>query len=260
MIIIKKIEINLQSYDIAFAMDMIIFIIVSVLTLYVIPQPLIWLFEYMFPSIVFRCLNPLSSKKVVISIDDIPYRTSVEDYRDFTRLKKMVDLFNKYNYKAIFFVVGNDYNTVINLEKAQLVHAIKSGHMIANHGSSNICHAIRSDYILGNDILDCDELINKLYLAAHVSKPSTEYFRPGYRLFTLPMMKIVKSLGKVIMLGSVYPSDLLIRFPYINYLYIRYKIENKDIVIIHDRPWTISMLEYLLPYLKKNNFEVSLPD
>jgi hypothetical protein len=73
-------------------------------------------------------------------------------------------------------------------------------------------------------------------------------------MWTNQMLEIVSGLKYTLVLGSIYPNDSAIRSSFINYLYLINHIESGDVVILHDRKWTIPIIYRLIPWLEKNNY------
>ncbi|KAL4784973.1 hypothetical protein BJX76DRAFT_325950 [Aspergillus varians] len=83
------------------------------------------------------------------------------------------------------------------------------------------------------------------------------YFRPGSGLFTDRMRALVQLHGFRLVLGSVYPHDAQISVPWVNAAHILSMVRPGSIIVVHDRrPWTIPMLEIVLPELKKRGYRV----
>lgn len=241
---------------------MLITIIIIILSIYLPPKIIISTLKWLFPYIVFTGKVSRNHKSnndnqniIAITMDDIPYRTDYTGFTDMKRLKQLFDILDNYDIKITLFMMGST-KTVTDMEKGQFVRAIKSGHLLANHGVHDICHAKLNDHHIEQEILKCDELINDLYRATHKPKSNINFYRPGCGWVTPSIINICSNLNKIIVLGNIYPHDPFVIIPYINYLYIRFKLEHNAIIIIHDRPWTLKMLEYLLPYLKRNNYKM----
>ena len=58
-----------------------------------------------------------------------------------------------------------------------------------------------------------------------------------------------------IILGSVYSMDPQIPISWINNLYVTSKTKPNDIVILHDRTWTIKTMKNLKKWLDDNNYK-----
>jgi len=215
------------------------------ITVYWLPK---WLFlelfmDIFYPTVVTRKKGiywGFEQKYIALTFDDAPYGSHEE-------IIKVLDM---YNMKGTFFVIS-DY---INSSNWQiLVNAVKNGHQLANHGKTNSIHAIKSMESLKKEIAVCDLLIVEIYKEAGVELPQM-FYRPGCGAFTDQMIKHVESLDYKLALGSVYPNDPSIRSSFINYHYIINHLENGDVVILHDRKWTVSLLHKLLPYLNEYGY------
>lgn len=196
------------------------------------------------PRILSRSTNEQSNrtKKIALTFDDLPYGSHAE----------LVKKLNDFDMRATLFVISgyvNDNNRQV------LIDAVKSGHDLGNHGRTNRRHASLSLADLESEIDDCDELIRSIYAEARMALPEIKTFRPGCGFFNDAMIKMVEQKGYRLTLGSVYPHDPHVPSGWINYYYLTWHIEAGDIVILHDRSWTLTMLDLLLPWMVKNGYE-----
>lgn len=205
-----------------------------------------WLFldlfmDIFYPTIITRKrVVDENHKTIALTFDDAPYGAHEE-------IIKTLDM---YNMKGTFFVIS-DY---VNNENRQiLVNAVKNGHLLANHGKTNFMHAVLPMNSLIKEIAVCDLLLSDIYDEAGVEMPQM-FYRPGSGLFTNSMLRYVESLNYKLALGSVYPNDPTMISSWLNYHYITNHLENGDVVILHDRNWTVPLLQKLLPYLNENGY------
>jgi peptidoglycan/xylan/chitin deacetylase (PgdA/CDA1 family) len=220
----------------------------------VLPKPILFILEKLV-GITFSLKNidGLSGKNIAITIDDLPYHEkNGPKYNGFKRLKSILDLADKYNITLNLFVTGSRQN-LNGLEINQLNRAAGK-HLLANHGTYDCNHAKLNEIDLKNDLSNCQNLIDKCYKNSGNTLPKTKFYRPGCGWVTPTVYKISKSLNMKIVLGTIYPHDPYIPFSYLNYLYIITKLQNNDIIILHDRPWLYKTLEYLFQYLNKHNY------
>lgn len=203
---------------------------------------------YLLPkNIIIKLINKMynnilthrNDKKIYITIDDVPFGYTGE----------IIQTLNKYNTTATLFVIKPKSNN----EKINqlLIDAVKSGHMLANHGTTNTMHLLKSTDILKKEIIECDKYIESIYEKANVSRPPKKFYRPGCGLFNQRLVDMCEELNHTLTIGSVYPHDPHITSPFINYHFITNKVQNGDIIIIHDRQPTIKLLEQLLPWINK---------
>lgn len=192
--------------------------------------------NYLFPKVITN-----TDKNILITIDDVPYGNE----------SNIIEKLDNYNMKCIFFVISDYIN---DTNRNVLIKAIKNGHQLGNHGKTNSMHALKTYEGLENEIKTCDEKIKELYQEANIELPQKMYYRPGCGVFNNQMFKIIKKYNYELMLGSIAPYDPFVICPYINYLYIICHIGENDIIVLHDRKWTLRLFDYLLPWLVKNNY------
>ncbi len=179
----------------------------------------------LYPSILFY------NKKTLWTFDDVPY--SIES---FTQL---LDWLQVRNIKAVLFVISDQ---VTDESRALLIKAIYQGHTLGNHGRTDSRAWSKSSAEFLQDMDHCDQLLNDLYLQAGQQRKRRLY-RPGSGLWHNAMIRLVQDRGYRIMLGSVYPYDPVIRWAWLNALFINWHVRSKDIIIVHDRPWTADLLQ-----------------
>lgn len=204
---------------------------------YIAPKPVIRWLSNQFPNIAFS----LTSAKVSLTFDDAP--------TDYT--EELLDILDKFNIKATFFVISSQID---KYKQSVLVRAVQNGHFLGNHGQYDRAHWKLNQTELVEEISECDLAIERIYLLAN-RKRTCKVYRPGCGFFTSSMMKTVENLGYIIALGSVYPHDPIIKNSWINHLFIRSKMEPSDIIILHDREWTIGLLPKLLTTMKENKYQ-----
>eukprot|EP00164_Ancoracysta_twista_P000296 GFYU01000413.1.p1 GENE.GFYU01000413.1~~GFYU01000413.1.p1 ORF type:complete len:240 (+),score=33.20 GFYU01000413.1:2-721(+) len=179
-------------------------------------------------------------KLLYLTIDDVPYHSQ-------TVLQQLLDLLDRFEAKATFFVISD----LVNPETRELlVEAVTKGHQLGNHGKTDCMHAKLSPGLLAEQVEACHSLLTDIYADAGkvYGRDCPLVYRPGCGLLHSRMLTYVHSLGYRLTLGSVYPSD-----PHqsdvtatVRYLTGRTSVSGGDIVILHDRPWLLDTLtEYL---------------
>lgn len=175
-------------------------------------------------------------KYVALTFDDGP--------SSFT--EEIIDLLQKYNYNATFFVLGNKLN--LNY-KDILKKSIKNGNEIGVHGYSHrsftkMCQATMEEEITKT----------KKYIKNLTGYEST-LVRPPYGNIT----KTIKNynLGPYILWNNDTLDWKLRDANKISSRLIN-SIEDKSIILMHDTYLTtFKALEIILPYLKENNYVVT---
>lgn len=211
--------------------------ILALLFIYWMPRTLLVpVLSYTHPKLLTHV--PCSGN-IIITIDDVPYGPSFEN---------ILNTLDRFNVKAVFFVISDQVN---NTNKEGLIRAIRAGHQLGNHGKTNSAHILKSVNSLSDEIESCDITIKDLYKQANVQLPTKMVYRPGCGAFTQNMINLAESYNYTTTLGSIYPNDPAVRSSIINYYYIKAKLaishSYSNIIILHDRPWTIPLLEKLLP-------------
>lgn len=78
-----------------------------------------------------------------------------------------------------------------------------------------------------------------------------KWTRPGSGFFSSTMLDTAERNGYSMCLGNVYPFDPQIRFPWLNGRHVVFRTSPGSIIIIHDRPYTLTSLQYILDKLVK---------
>lgn len=175
-------------------------------------------------------------KYVALTFDDGP--------SSFT--EEIVDLLQKYNYNATFFVLGNKLN--LNY-KDILKKSIKNGNEIGVHGYSH-----RSFTKMRQATMEEEITKTKKYIKNLTGYEST-LVRPPYGNIT----KTIKNynLGPYILWNNDTLDWKLRDANKISSRLIN-SIEDKSIILMHDTYLTtFKALEIILPYLKENNYVVT---
>ena len=190
-------------------------------------------------SIVFsKSREP--TKKIALTFDDGPHPRYTE---------RILNILEKYNIKATFFVIGvNIQNYPAPLKKA---HA--AGHEIGNHSFS---HDNENDLNSKNAIVEmqrCQELIEKeLGIVSKV-------FRPPRGVCNSDVINAAKSLGYSVALWSIDTLDWKGTSPQLIVNAVEKQISGGDIILMHDytslKNTTCDALEIMIPRLLARGFE-----
>lgn len=208
------------------------------------PRRLFHYFNSKFPYVVWH--NPhiakTGKKLIALTIDDSPTLYT----------KQIQEILDQYQAKATWFVIGNYVKNSTHCEV--LKDLIAKGHELGNHTMTNKASWQIPIPELKKQ-LQQTELILTQFTSNNNNNP-IKWFRPGSGWFNRSMVEMAHSLNYRVVLGTVYPHDPFIIWPWLNARYILNRVESGDIIIIHDRSWTIKMLHILLPELKRRGFEV----
>ncbi|DBA03180.1 TPA: hypothetical protein N0F65_003900 [Lagenidium giganteum] len=93
-----------------------------------------------------------------------------------------------------------------------------------------------------------------------LGRRSMKWMRPASGWFTSSVREIAQRHGYRICMGSVYPHDAQIKSEVINACYLRNRTQCGSVIIVHDRQWTVGVLQNALPELVRKFKFVSLEE
>ncbi len=179
-------------------------------------------------------------KKIALTFDDGPHPV---------KTPKILDLLEKHNVRATFFVVGSiaEYHPEIVFKEAAL------GHEIANHSYTHTRLSKLTADEIKNEIKKTDAVIKK---AAGVTP---RLFRPPEGAYSKDIVDIASSLGKETVIWTVdtldwakSPCEKIVEN-------VKANITSGSIILFHDctrdGTFTLEALEALIPYLKSQGYE-----
>ncbi len=178
-------------------------------------------------------------KKIALTFDDGPHPFKTE---------KILDLLDKYEVKATFFVIG------INAEKYPSIIADEAarGHEIANHSYSHTKLSKCTEERIKEEIERTDNVIKNA--AGIIPK----LFRPPEGAYSESIVKTAKEMGKSTVIWTVdtldwanAPKDAIVDN-------VKANVTSGSIILFHDftgkESHTIEALEIIIPYLKSQGY------
>lgn len=231
-----------SSFDVWFVPLIIVIAVVVVVYWHVM-----WFGEVIFSNLCgFLVKFRNDSKDIALTIDDAPY--------SFDSLKMILDVLKKHDCQATFFVISSQINEV---NKPLLVRAVKEGHHLANHGKIDRKHVKLTRDELDYELKHCHDAILEIYKLVQKSPPSVKYYRPGCGQINKTIDQYARANNYKIVLGTNYPNDPYISWSTLNKWYILSHLRERDIIILHERMWTITLLDELLPAIKAKGHRVT---
>ncbi|KAI1828526.1 polysaccharide deacetylase [Xylaria intraflava] len=204
------------------------------------PAGLIGYFARRWPDVLWQVHT--NRKMVALTIDDAPSQHTEE----------ILEILNSYQATATFFVIGGQ---VAGREDI-LADIVRSGSELGNHAMHDEPARSLSDEELRDQIETVREKIRTAYKTGGAAMPP-QYFRPGSGFFSDRMRRLVDKLGYRLVLGSVYPHDAQIQWPWVNSRHILSMVRPGAIIICHDRrSWTPAMLRTVLERLRRDGYQV----
>ncbi|CAJ2501446.1 Uu.00g042990.m01.CDS01 [Anthostomella pinea] len=204
------------------------------------PRALIGYFSRRWPDVLWEVQT--DRKVVALTIDDAPSEHTEE----------ILGVLNGYEATATFFVIGGQ----VAGREEMLADIVRSGSELGNHAMHDEPSRALSDDELTLQIDKVRDKIRKAYETGERAMPP-QYFRPGSGFFSDRMRRLADKLGYRLVLGSIYPHDPQINWPWINARHVLSMVRPGGIIICHDRRgWTAPMLRTVLKQLKKDGYRV----
>ena len=179
-------------------------------------------------------------KKIALTFDDGPHPKETHE---------ILDILDKYNVKATFFVVGKHANWY----SEPLKRAAKEGHEIGNHTFSHPDISNLGSDDIKREIKECEETLEKL------TCKKTTLFRPPYGSYRQEKLaEIAKECGyKIILWTTIDVKDWKNPPPSQISDIIINKVQNGDIILLHDYGTenTVKALEVIIPTMMKKGYE-----
>ncbi|NMM47885.1 polysaccharide deacetylase family protein [Marinigracilibium pacificum] len=179
----------------------------------------------------------LNENRVAITFDDGPD----------TNTQHVLDVLDKYNAKATFFLIGSKIEK--NADVVQEI--ITRGHAVGNHSYSH-----SNLFPLKNPVQIEEEIIKTNKLIKKISGVETSIFRPPFGVTNPMVAKGIKRAGMTSIGWNVRSYDTVeddvekVSNRVIN------KINPGSIILLHDdREHTPQILERILQYINQMNFE-----
>ncbi len=178
----------------------------------------------------------LNKKVVLITIDDGPSKTD----------KELVEILNKHNVKAIFFINGvhdKDFRGNIKM-------LYDAGFALGNHTWNHINLKKSKEEIIKKEISDNTNLIYNL------TGENPKFFRPPYGVINKYTKDIVKKEGMIFMnwSGSALDWERAAKDEKIFIKNITKNLRDGEIILLHGYPWTTKYLDNLLTTIKEKGF------
>lgn len=225
----------------------LLLLLVPFYAIYRPPSLLMRYFAQRWTDVLWRIWLPQSKKIVALTIDDTP--------SDHTR--DILDVLQAGGAHATFFVIGGQ----VAGQEDILREIVRGGHELGNHGMHDELARALSDAELEGQIKKVQGLIETAYRAEGKTPPGEvdgkrNYYRPGSGFFSERMLGVVRRAGYHLVLGSIYPHDAQISWPWVNARHILSMLNPGGIIICHDRrSWTIPMLKKVLPQMRRKGYK-----
>lgn len=189
------------------------------------------------------CRNENSKKGLLLTFDDGP---------DPVNTPLLIDILEKNNVKAIFFMTG------VQMEKyPDIVKMIsEKGHLIGNH---TFDHSNFFPFYSRKRIVS--ELEKSASLIEKITGKRTVYFRPPFGVTNPSIASAVKKMDMITIGWSVRSFDTFFKEKEKILSSVIKKVKGGDIVLFHDTvKGTVEMLDEFIAYCKSEGFELTSPE
>jgi peptidoglycan-N-acetylglucosamine deacetylase len=209
-----------------------------------------------------------NQRQIALTIDDVPdFRTDEQIGQNINTTQGILDVLNRYNARATFFLISNQ----VERREALLASGkkldplvsriIQEGHEIGNHFTKDERSIDLGDRFEG-DLLQADRVLRKYSQIPGSKYPQLSWARPGAGSCNQRMVDIAQKHGYRLALGTIWPYDTMIASSTFSTDFILRNIEPGKIIILHDSgkkgEWgyrTIATLEKVLTALTQKGYK-----
>ncbi|WP_157796218.1 polysaccharide deacetylase family protein [Bacillus xiapuensis] len=201
--------------------------------------------EKTFPQHKAAAKEDANHKSIYLTFDDGPHPVSM----------KILDLLDKYNAKATFFLLEPHMRNHPNAVK----EIVKRGHSVGMHGvTHNAQQVYRDSQSVLNEMQTGQKTLQELTgLKSHLIRTpygSVPHMKPAYK-------QAVQKAGFKMWDWTVDSLDWKYRSAayvpnVISQLKAHQNRQQPEIILLHDKPATAQHLEQLLKYLQKNQYKM----
>ena len=176
---------------------------------------------------------------VVLSFDDGP---------DPNCTPKVLEILDKYQVKAIFFLIGKEVTKYPAL--VAKIHA--EGHLIGNHSDAHdLTFTFKSASQVEQDLIQANEKISK------ITGSSIQYVRPPFGITNPSIAKAIQRLRMISVGWNFRPKDTNFKDPEKLLQVLKSKTKpSGTLVLLHDRiPATVDVLEEYILFCKEKGMK-----
>jgi peptidoglycan/xylan/chitin deacetylase (PgdA/CDA1 family) len=214
---------------------------VPILLLAFAPRTLTGAAAAMFPGCRYdvRIAQPI----VALTIDDAP---------DPKTTPAILDTLRAYGSRATFFVITSQLRAVTDTPDPVVTRMLREGHELGNHLTRDR-PAIRLDSAaFARDLAEADSVLRPY--------GPLRWARPGSGWYSRRMVRVMHRAGYECALGSVYPFDAELGWPWLSERYILAHVRPGAVIILHDRgirgERTAAVLGRVLPALRVRGYRI----
>ena len=191
-----------------------------------------------------RISDVLAGRKyAVLTFDDGPYGYGLDE--------QILAILRKHHAQAVLFLVCNQINDQTRDVLAKFENA---GDLIGNHTFDHPDLAKLSPAQIAHEIDSCNKRI------AEVTGRSPYYFRAPFGSTSPSVDQVVKSFGMQHMHWNANSEDSWVKQPQQILDFSLQQTEDQSILLLHEKPITVAVLDDMLTQLEQRGFQFVLPD
>lgn len=188
-----------------------------------------------------------AAKVLALTIDDAP---------DPATTPALLDTLRRYGARTTFFVITGQL-AAAGADSVLLGRLVRDGHEVGNHGTRDRAAVRLDSAAFAADLRAADSALGR-WLPTPASAP--RWARPGSGWYSGRMVREMERAGYRCALGSVYPLDAALGWPWLSERYILAHARPGAVIILHDRGTrgrrTAQVLGRVLPALRARGYEV----
>lgn len=191
-----------------------------------------------------RVSDVLAGRKyAVLTFDDGPYGYGLDE--------EILATLRKHHAHAVFFLVCNHIN---EQTRGVLAKFENEGDVIGNHTYDHRNLAKLSQPEVEQQIERCNQRI------ADLTGKRPYYFRPPFGSTTPMVAKTAQARGMQQMLWNANSEDSWVKDPQQILNFSLQQTEDQSILLMHEKPITVALLDDMLTRLEQRGFQFVLPD
>jgi len=191
-----------------------------------------------------RLSDVLAGRKyAVLTFDDGPYGYGVDE--------QILGILRKHHAHAVFFLVCSHINEA---NRGELGRIESEGNLIGNHSFDHLQLNKLDKAQLVQQIEGCSRRL------AEVTGKRPYYFRPPFGASSPLVAQVAQSSGMKQMLWNANSQDSWMTKPEQILNWSMEETEDQSILLMHEKPTTVAVLDETLSKLEERGFQFVLPD
>lgn len=182
-------------------------------------------------------------KYMVLTFDDGPYGYGLDE--------QILDILRKHHARAVFFLVCSHINEA---NRDVLGKFERAGNLIGNHSYDHLKLDTLAQPELEQQIGGCSKRL------AELTGRRPYYFRAPFGATSPLVAKVARSYGMKQMLWNANSQDTWMTKPEQILQWSVEQSEDQSILLLHEKPTTVAVLDQVLTQLEQRGFQFVLPD